>query len=227
MTAVYWLSALIVSGADLPIIHLLNGKDLSPFYSWIKDEGMDRDPNKVFSYENGMLRVSGQQLGYLATRNNYSNYRLVAEYKWGHVGTNYDSGIWVHAIGPDLVWMHGVECNIKKAGTGVAFMYPRTVTKPDGSKTTEPGRYRKLIFPNRETLLAEKPVGEWNIFEVVCEGSRVRVLVNGQLVSEGTDAEPHAGKINLQSNLGEIFFRRLDLHPLEGFSAQPVSESNK
>ena len=116
---------------DSPVIRLINGKDLSPFYKWIKDEGVGRDSKAVFSYESGVLRVSGQQRGYLATRTNYANYRLVAEYKWGHVGTNYDSGIWVHAIGPDLDWMHGVECNIKKVGTGDARMYPRTVIKPE------------------------------------------------------------------------------------------------
>jgi hypothetical protein len=51
--------------------------------------------------------------------------------------------------------------------------------------------------------------------EVICDGNRIQVLVNGVLVNECTDAVPSAGKIIVQTELAEIYFRKLELHPLE------------
>src|SRR6267143_6592214 len=62
-------------------IHLLE-QDRSSFYSYLRDFGVDKDPDQVFTLANGALRISGQHYGYLATKRNYQNYRLVAEFKW-------------------------------------------------------------------------------------------------------------------------------------------------
>ena len=60
------------------VIHLLNGKDLSNFYTFIRHGKSkpvrNQDPNKVYIYENGILRVSGQHMAYLATKKSYGNY---------------------------------------------------------------------------------------------------------------------------------------------------------
>ena len=61
----------------------------------------------------------------------------------------------------------------------------------------------------------EKPRGEWNRMEVLCDGDKVSIKVNGHQTLEGTNAIPHAGKIVLQSEGAEIFFRRLDLYLLK------------
>ena len=66
------------------VIHLLQGNDRSPFYSFLKDFGMDKDPDNVFTLTNGVLHITGQYYGYLATKQtNFANYKLVAEFKWG------------------------------------------------------------------------------------------------------------------------------------------------
>ena len=62
------------------------------------------------------LRISGQHYGYLATKNEYSNYRLVAEFKWGETTwaprklNARDSGVLVHGGGKDEVWPTSIEC---------------------------------------------------------------------------------------------------------------------
>lgn len=61
----------------------------------------------------------------------------------------------------------------------------------------------------------DKPVGEWNTMEVICDGGTVRILLNGVVVNEGTKATPSAGYIGIQSEWAECFFRRLELRPLE------------
>lgn len=60
----------------------------------------------------------------------------------------------------------------------------------------------------------ESPLGEWTRVECVCRGDRITVIVNGQTVNECYKAFPAAGKILLQSEGFEIWFRRFELHPL-------------
>lgn len=61
----------------------------------------------------------------------------------------------------------------------------------------------------------EKPDGEWNRMEVICDGDRITVLVNGVVVNEAFDVVPHAGKIIVQTELAEIYFRKIELQPLK------------
>ncbi|MBN2310209.1 MAG: DUF1080 domain-containing protein, partial [Candidatus Hydrogenedentes bacterium] len=62
----------------------------------------------------------------------------------------------------------------------------------------------------------EKPIGEWNRLECLAEGARITVKLNGVIVNEAVRAEPQAGRIQVQSEGAEIFFRRIELLPLEG-----------
>jgi hypothetical protein len=61
----------------------------------------------------------------------------------------------------------------------------------------------------------ESPDGQWTRLEVICDGAKIRVLVNGTLANEGFDAFPSAGKILFRSDLAEIFFRKIELWPLK------------
>ncbi|MBI3855994.1 MAG: DUF1080 domain-containing protein [Planctomycetes bacterium] len=60
----------------------------------------------------------------------------------------------------------------------------------------------------------ESPVGEWTRIECVCDGGRIAVTVNGTRVNEVTEATPRSGRILLQCEGSEIFFRKVELHPL-------------
>jgi hypothetical protein len=61
----------------------------------------------------------------------------------------------------------------------------------------------------------DSPVGQWTRFDVRCEGGHIETFVNGVKVNEAFDAQPQEGKIQLQTELAEIFFRRWELHPLD------------
>src|SRR6266704_1250744 len=52
------------------VTHLLQGNDRTPFYSFLKDFGVDKDPDNVFTLTNGVLHITGQYYGYLATEGN-------------------------------------------------------------------------------------------------------------------------------------------------------------
>ena len=195
-------------------IQLIPAKDQSAFYSWIDRQGVDKDPKKVFSWKDGVLHIAGTDRGYVATKAEYANYRLVAEYKWGKESPDNDSGIFVHCVGPDKAWMTSVEVQIAtrpntKSGDVVLIGGPTTTLTIDGKQKKGGTQTRKSGADY------EKPAGEWNTMEILCDGGKVRVSINGKVALEGTDAQPSAGKIFLQSNKGEIIFRKVELHPLK------------
>jgi hypothetical protein len=60
----------------------------------------------------------------------------------------------------------------------------------------------------------ERPIGEWNRFEVIAQGDTLRYFLNGVLVNEAFDVSPSEGRVLLQSEGAEIFVRRYELWPL-------------
>jgi 3-keto-disaccharide hydrolase len=136
-----WLLVLLgafVAAAD-PVtqpIKLFNGKDLSNFYTWLKGLGKNKDPQQVFTVQDGMIRVSGQTFGGFVTEKEFDNYHLVVEFKWGEKTwpprekATRDSGILLHCVGedggssydkdgkPNGPWMESIECQMIEGGTG-------------------------------------------------------------------------------------------------------------
>jgi hypothetical protein len=61
----------------------------------------------------------------------------------------------------------------------------------------------------------ESPTGEWTRIDAVREGGHIVVYVNGTQANEAFETMPASGRIQLQAELAEIYFRRLELWPLE------------
>jgi hypothetical protein len=213
-------------------IQLLNGKDLSNFYTLIRNSDdrkqpgdLNQDPDKVYTYNDGILRVSGQHMGYMATKESYENYRLVAEFKWGDKtwdgqGRGRDAGLFFHGTGEDKLFMKSLECQLLEGGTGdICVISGASLTINGETKTKQcfdrPGKQpweNKLGFRGPDEI--EKPLGQWNRIVLVCRGDTIKLTINGRLLHEGTKASPSSGKIYIQSNNAELFYRKLDLYPL-------------
>ncbi len=108
-------------------IELFNGKNLDGWTVNVRDRGAD-DVNGVFTVQDGVLRVSGEEWGGIMTTESYSNYRLTVEFKWGEKTWGYradkarDSGVLIHSFGPadavGGVWAKSVEANLVEGGIG-------------------------------------------------------------------------------------------------------------
>ena len=61
----------------------------------------------------------------------------------------------------------------------------------------------------------EKPIGQWNRYEIIAKGQNLDVFLNGVLVNRVRNVKPYKGKIQIQAESAEIFFRRLDLIPID------------
>ena len=117
------------AATDTPgTIHLFNGKDLTGFYKFIKDRGRDKDPKEVFTVKDGLLRISGEEWGCVTSSDEFENFRLIVEFKWGELThanrkeAARDSGVLVRSVGEDGgysgIWMHSIECQLIEGGTG-------------------------------------------------------------------------------------------------------------
>ena len=216
LAAALGLAASIASAADKPVA-LFNGKDLAGWSTFIphkdKSDGPDTDPKGVFKAEDGAIHVSGEEFGCLTTRQEYANYRLRLEVKWGdkkwpprdQPSTPRDSGILLHCVGPDKVWTKSIECQIQEKDFGDFYMVGGTSLEARGR--TQKGRVIR-------TKDAEKPHGEWNVVECVCDGDSITNIVNGVVVNQGTKASESKGRILLQSEGAEVFYRNITVTPI-------------
>src|SRR6516225_3193201 len=111
--------------APKEVLKLFNGRNLAGLTTWLKDTKRE-DPRRVFTAKDGMIHVSGDGFGYIATDKEYRDYHLTVEYKWGkktdggkHVR---NSGILLHATGPDGgaggTWMSSIECQLAQGCVG-------------------------------------------------------------------------------------------------------------
>lgn len=115
-------------GADNKTINLFNGQNLNNWYIFLRDRGRDNDPKKVFTVQDGLIRISGEEWGCITTDKEYENYKLVLEFKWGEktfaprLDKTRDSGLLLHSKGKDGgyngIWMHSIEVQIIEGGTG-------------------------------------------------------------------------------------------------------------
>lgn len=116
------------SGINAKSISLFNGRNLDGWYKFVKGRGRDNDPKNVFSVERGLIHISGEEYGCITSNEEYSNYKLTVEFKWGEktfaprVDRARDGGILLHSIGADGgysgTWMYSIECQIIEGGTG-------------------------------------------------------------------------------------------------------------
>lgn len=238
LAAVFSASAIGQTAPAIPphknAILLFDGKDLRGFDTFLKTDGLNSDPQHVFTVQHGVLRVSGTEMGYVITKRSFHRFYLRAEFKWGdgtfgeRTGKARDSGILYNVQGPQKVWPRSIEFQITEGGTGDFWLTDgaaltgrdgKRVTGPPGSAVEIPhfgsGPLQSVTGFRNPSGEMEKPHGQWNLLELVVDGDHVKQYVNGQLANEGTDPFPGSGKILFQSEGAEVYFRDIKLYPLK------------
>ncbi|MDX2190257.1 MAG: DUF1080 domain-containing protein [Bacteroidota bacterium] len=187
------------------------------WYTFHEKGGLNNDTGKVFSYENGALQVSGKEFAYIATQSEYSNYRLTLEFKWGikkyppRQNEKRDAGIIYHfpLSVSDKIWPKGVEYQIQETDCGDFWIIGDITLKTKGEQKSEYGFNHIVKFTN-----AEKPSGEWNKVEIVTLNGKCTHYLNGILVNEATNVSINSGRILLQSEGAEVYYRNVILEKL-------------
>jgi hypothetical protein len=193
---------------------LFNGKNLDGWYTYIHNAPIDLDTANVFTVQENLLHVSGKYFGYIATKKEYKNFHLSLEFKWGltkyppRQNAKRDSGIlyYFSSTAPDKIWPRSIECQIQEGDCGDFWLVDSTSLTVAG-KLYPPIRNQQVV----KTSDQEKPYGEWNKIEVICINGKCTHIVNGIVVNEGTNANVREGKIALQSEGSEIFYRNIKI----------------
>jgi hypothetical protein len=242
---------------------LFSGKDLSGWDTYIgpsfdtiqgkRDSispGLNNDPLKVFTVveEEGKpaLRISGQRFGGISTLEEFQNYHLRMEMKWGTAkwpprkNQKRDSGILYHAVGPHGAdfgfWMSSQEFQVQEGDCGdywgvAGGSFDVPAIKNPGGDWVYDGKSGLVNFSEKspqgrhviKSPDGEKPTGKWNVMEVICFGDSAIHVVNGaivmrlyhsQLVKGETQERLARGKIQLQSEGAEVFYRSIEIRSI-------------
>jgi len=247
-----------------PIV-LFNGKNLDGFYRWIVDHHRE-DPTRVVTVVDRIdgapaIRVSGEEWGGFTTQNEYRDYHLIVEFRWGFLTWgnrkthSRDSGILLHCQGRDGntgkdfngPWMRSIETQLIEGGVAdiilvAGFQEDGTRISPKAKATVRQDRDGEWVWDPRGQVRefdsgrinwfgrdpdwmdvlgvrgiadVESPWGQWTRVDVICRGNEITNYVNGIEVNHLTDVSFDSGKIMFQSEGAEVFFRRIELRPLD------------
>jgi len=188
-------------------IMLFNGKDLTGWKPFVGES--DADPAKVWSVSDDVICCSGKPAGYLRTEADYASYLLHVEWRWPGQGGN--SGVLIHMTGDDKVWPKSLECQLHSGNAGDFWVIGGLETSEHAGKGHRVNGRRTIKLKDS----SEKPLGQWNTYDIICKNDWVVVLVNGVLQNVATQCSVTSGRICLQSEGTPIEFRNIYIEPLE------------
>lgn len=185
----------------------------------------------TWTWNEGLVQCTGQPVGVIRSQQPFENFELVAE--WRHLESGGNSGIFVWAseealtgLKPGSLPPGGIEVQVldhgyteqyekssgKKADwftthgdvfpVGKSKMTPFPPVAPDGNRS----------FPRKNL---SRGVGEWNHYYVRAINGEVRLWVNGEEVSGGTNCEPRRGFLCLESEGAPVEFKNLRIRELQ------------
>jgi len=187
------------------------------------------DPD-TFTWKGSTVSCTGKPSGALPSVKQYTNFELVMQ--WRHLSSAGNSGlfVWCPKSALDVlkrdqlpegieiqVLDHGYTTNYEKETGKKAYwftthgdVFPVGKSKMKPFPPTAPGGSSRS-FP-RKRLSRATPA--WNHYYVRCINGEVRLWVNGEEVSGGTNCEPRTGHIALESEGAPVEFREIRLREL-------------
>jgi hypothetical protein len=200
------------AAAALPI-ECFNGEDLSGWGFFLKEEGVGMAD--VWSVQDGLLVCKGEPMGYLHTTAEYTNFDLTVEWRWAPGAEPGNSGILMRINGDPKPLPRCLEVQLKSGSAGDVFGFHGMPLQGEESRMRHVEAHElggKLTGSSRNGGIESEP-GEWNRMDVSLQEGLLVVKLNGVEVNRVEGCEVIAGPIALQSEGGEIHFRRVSLTP--------------
>ena len=184
---------------------LFNGRDLNGWTFFLDDANGAVDPADIWEVRDGVIWCSGETDGYARTKKKFRDFTLTLEWRWPE--TPGDSGVFVRMYEPDKRWPHSAEAQVthQRAGDLYALGGSWDGVEAEGGAA--------IIERPGESV--ERPIGEWNHYEITCRYEVVELTINGQKVNRGDGNIPYQGYIGLQSAGAAVEFRNLELTYLD------------
>jgi hypothetical protein len=196
-------------------VALFNGKDLAGWGHYLVEPDLGMED--VWSVQDGILVCKGEPQGYLHTIGEYTSFELVVEWRWAPGTEPGNSGVLLRVNGEPRAIPRSYEAQLKSGDAGDLYGFWGMTLIGDASRQRQATDHEMLgdMIGFAKAEGNENPPGEWNRYEIRLDGPRLVVHVNGKKVNEATGAEVLAGTIGLQSEGGEIHFRKVELTPIE------------
>jgi hypothetical protein len=187
--------------------------------------------SNTWSWTNEFVHCTGQPVGVIRSTMLMTNFELVVQ--WRHLRSGGNSGVFVWATPESIAALEkgnprlptGIEVQVldhgyteqyekqtkKKADwfTSNGDVFPTGTTKMKPFPPVAPNGERS--FPRKNL---SKGVGEWNHYYVRAINGEVRLWVNGEEVSGGTNIKPAWGYLCLESEGAPVQFRDLRIREL-------------
>jgi hypothetical protein len=190
--------------------------------------GVNGDPD-TWTWKDGLLSCSGKPIGVMRTRQTFTNFDMLVE--WRHLRPAGNSGVFVwvpgqalEALPRDTLPQYGIEVQMldhafrdeyEKSGrkgdwftthgdvfaVGKSRLTPFPPVSPNGARS----------FPRKERSLG---AGEWNHYYIRGINGELRLWVNGEEVSGGSGADPRSGYLCLEAEGSPIEFRNIRVREL-------------
>ncbi len=191
----------------------------------------------TWTWKGDMVHCTGQPVGVIRTIRKYKNFELVVQ--WRHLKHAGNSGVFVWVPENSLKLLikspknpkprrlpYGIECQVLDHGYAENWSKKNKGKKPDwftthgdvfpvGTSKMKPfapfASNKRRSFPSKNL---SKGVKEWNHYYIRCINGEVRLWVNGEEVSGGTECSPADGYICLESEGSPIEFKHLRIRVL-------------
>lgn len=185
----------------------------------------------TWTFKDGVIYCTGKPTGVIRSQKIYTNFELVVQ--WRHMRDAGNSGIFVWTTEGSIKGLtatrkgglpKGIEVQVLDVGYAEHYkakhkkpadwftshgdvfpvgvkMKPFPPVSPNGSRS----------FPSKELT---RDTEQWNHYYVRCINGEVRLWVNGEEVSGGTQCSPSSGYLCLESEGSPVEFRGLKLREL-------------
>jgi hypothetical protein len=237
----------LFNGKNLKNWDIFLGSPISGFEELAKKATPESTYSIVKLEGQKVIHISGDILASLATKDEFENYHLHLEFKWGEkVYGKRNSGLLYHSFGPFGVafgtWMATIEHQLMHDNLGDTYLMANTycetkaVKNSDGKSFSYSPEGQSTSFSEtdngrsiKKAKDAEKALGQWNVVDLYCFGQTSVHVVNGQVVMINTNCSKlenglrlplTKGKIQIQSEGGEFFIRKIEIEKIKAIPAE-------
>ena len=169
------------------------------------------------------MKCTGKPNGFLATDNEYENYTLKVKWRYPADALTKvkrpNSGVLIHINGPDKVWPQSLEIQLANGDAGDIWLQEDVDKKfptLDVEKSRhDPKQSRRYIRMGGIEKKFDKPLGEWNQYEITCKDGAITVSVNGVFANEAKGGSLKKGRIGFQAEGIDVEFKEIEIKLLK------------
>lgn len=207
--------------------------------------GLNIDPKNVFSVQDGLMRISGEEWGGISTIEEYGKFHLKFEVKWGDLKwpprehLPRDSGVLYFATGKPGAsmnhWLRSHEMQIQVGDSGDYHSLDGVIIDAHCGAANQGDWHFYRYAPDMPLCLNianrvlkrgdfEKPIGQWDTMEVLADDNTIIHKINGKEVFRASNSRQKIdeqivpltkGKIQFQSEGAEVFYRNIQIRMLD------------